>query len=70
MAVTFSSGCDYNEIGHWVIIYNGDLEESRSIEEVRTLLNENPAFTTNYEKLKRLFSDYWWLIVTTPGFVS
>ncbi|MFH1500425.1 MAG: hypothetical protein ABIE22_00585 [archaeon] len=54
-----SAGIDY------LITDLGELDKRRSIEEVRKILDENPSLAENFENLKNLYSDYWWLIV--PG---
>ncbi|MFA5019683.1 MAG: hypothetical protein WC533_01145 [Candidatus Pacearchaeota archaeon] len=71
MKITFADGCS-NKIEDFILINdNGELEEERSIEEVRQLLNENPELIDAYEGLRRLFSDYWWMILPSgSGIVS
>jgi hypothetical protein len=43
----------------------GNLSQRRTISEVRGIINSNPELLDAYENLKRLFTDYWWIIV--PG---
>ena len=69
MEATFIKGCFDVEKQFLLINDLGELEEQRSIDEVRALLEENPEFINNYESLRRLFSEFWWLILP-PGIVS
>ena len=62
-------GCLSEETTFFLIIDNGELDESRSINEVRQILNDNPEYTDAYQNLERLFKDKWWLIVPS-GIVS
>lgn len=71
MDVTFIEGC--LNFGQTIFIVKdlGELPKDRSISEVRDLLNNHPEFADAYSVLKRLFTDYWWLIVpSTPLGVS
>lgn len=64
MNLDFSEGC-FNEETEFIFLNdNGELEDSRDIEEVRSLLNENPELMDAYEGLGRLFTDYWWVVVS------
>ena len=71
MEVSRLKGCLTEERKFLLITYNGELAERRSIEEVRQILTDNPEFIDEYENLRRLFRDYWWLVLPgTGGFVS
>jgi len=70
MNVNYVSGCSVEQKEFYLITDNGKLEKRRSIGDVRELLKERPELIDAYEGLKGLFNDYWWLIVTTPNFVS
>lgn len=64
--VTKMKGCLTSEQQFYLIVDEGELEERRTIEEVRDLLDEHPEFLDSYENLDNLFSDYWFLSLP-PG---
>ena len=68
MEVSFVEGCDVSEEEIYLITDKGKLSERRSIEEVRSLLDENPEFVDMYENFKELYNSYWW--VALPGGIS
>jgi len=65
VGVTFTEGCFSENKEFFLIKDNGKLASKRTISEVRDLIDNHPELTNAYEGLKRLFTDYWWLIV--PG---
>ena len=65
MDVTLMDGCLNSERTMFIVKDLGELDEERSISEVRELLKDNPELIEAYSVLKRLFTDYWWLVV--PG---
>lgn len=70
MEVDFVEGCLTEKKQFILITDQGELNERRSIEEVRTLLSEHPEFTEAYERLRRLFTDYWFLALPGGGLIS
>lgn len=65
MKVSFIDGCLNEEKSFYLFIDKGRLEKRRSIDDVRKLLSEHPELIENYENLRGLYKDYWW--VTLPG---
>ena len=65
MEVYFSKGCEIKDESFWLLRDNGELEERRSIEEVRQLLDDNPQFAANYKRLNQLYRSSW--IAVIPG---
>jgi len=69
MEVGFIEGCLTEKKQFILITDQGELNERRSIEEVRILLREHPEFIEAYERLRRLFTDYWFLAIPTGGVI-
>lgn len=67
--VEYLKGCLVESKDYFIIIDNGKLEDYRDIGEVRSLLTQHPEFVDSYEKLDRLFTPYWYMIVPV-GIVS
>jgi hypothetical protein len=63
--IELSRGCFNMEETIVLIKDRGNLSQRRTISEVRGIINSNPELLDAYENLKRLFTDYWWIIV--PG---
>ena len=63
MKVYFIEGCLTEEEEFYLIVDNGKIEERRSIEEVRGLLDNHPELIDAYFNLEKLYKDYWWLIL-------
>ena len=63
--VNFVDGCIMQEDKFFLITKNDKLSKSRTIEEVRSLLDENPELIDVHGRLRGLYKDFWWLIV--PG---
>ena len=61
--ITFTNGCEMEERNLFLLIDNGDLEEERSIEEVRELLGQHPEFHDAYENINKLYRNNWESIV-------
>ncbi|MCB9359045.1 hypothetical protein H6503_03890 [Candidatus Woesearchaeota archaeon] len=64
------NGCDVVEEMSYVMIDNGELDEGRSIEEVRDILDDYDFITDEFEHITSLYKDYWWAVLATPVFVS
>lgn len=60
MSITFIKGCIPKKKDAFLMLQTGKLTETRTIEEVRGILNENPEFVSNFQNLRRLFMIYWW----------
>src|SRR3990167_567154 len=65
LEVYFKEGCSLNQESFYLFIDNGELDEKRSIDEVRETLDEHPELIDSFEGLRSLYNDYWW--VTLPG---
>lgn len=57
MGAYYVKGCSSRKESFYLLAKDGRV--SRSIEEVRKILEENPIFTSSFENLKFLFSPYW-----------
>jgi hypothetical protein len=68
--VTSLKGCLMEEKIIYLIIDQGELDEKRSIGEVRSLLDDHPELIDAYFNLEKLYKDYWWLAFPGGGIVS
>ncbi len=66
MNVDFIEGCLVEEKTFFLIKDKGELKKSRTIAEVRQLLKQHPEMIDAFERLRRLFNDFWWLSLP-PG---
>jgi len=61
LEVYFKEGCSLNQESFYLFIDNGELDEKRSIDEVRETLDEHPELIDSFEGLRSLYNDYWWI---------
>ena len=69
METVFVEGCMTKTDDYVVLHDEGTLEDRRSIEDVRSLLNNNKELLDAYEGLGSVFTDYWFLTLP-PSFIS
>jgi hypothetical protein len=65
MTPNFVRGCGMEEKTFYLISDEGERDERRSIEDVRSLLDDYPELISMNSKLRRLYKDYWWALL--PG---
>jgi hypothetical protein len=69
LQITFKKGC-FNEIKmFYIITNNGDLEDRRSIKEIREFLDQYLMIEDNFESLGILKREYWALVLP-DGLIS
>lgn len=64
------SGCSSEVKDMYVLKDLGKRDKMRNIDEVRDLLEAYPQLLQNFAQLDTLFSKYWFLMLTSPTFVS
>ncbi len=69
MDVTICEGCENEEVSYFLLVDEGELDDSRDIMEVRDIINQNPEILNKFMKLDLLNTPNWALIVP-PGLTS